>query len=136
MPLSEYEAIETNIKMLTSIVNEREIIKMTKWNGNGFDNISYVCVDKDELDKVLQDRVIQLEGREESYVKQIDEWNKHYKDMTLKIDKLEREKRMNEHRDGEFRKLVGKYDEVKRELDELNGDRVTGVRRFFRRFWR
>lgn len=136
LELREWEAMEANIKMLKSVVDERAIVKMTKWTGNGFDNISYVCVDKDELDKVLQDRVIQLEAAEEKHTKMIDEWNEQYKKDRMKIDTLERHKRMSEKTSNDYRVLMDKYNELKCELDEYKTNRVTGVRRFFRRFLR
>lgn len=138
MPLSEYEAMVSNAKMKDSIINERSILEVSTWNtdAGGIETITYVSVDKNKLFSKLQTRVKQLESREETYSKQINDWNEYYRKTQAKIDELGRYKRMSESRDDEFRKLVGKYDEVKRELDELNGDRVTGVRRFFRRFWR
>lgn len=137
LELREWEAMEARQKMLKSIVDERTIVKMTKWNDhNGFDEVSYVTVDKDELDKVLQDRVIQLEAREANYVKQIDEYIKHHKTMEHKIDTLERHKRMSEHAEDHYRVLRGKYDLLKRELAEYKDNRVTGFRRFLPPFLR
>ena len=138
LELREWESVTANIKMLRSIVDQRAIVKMTKWNNTvtGLEEISYVTVDKDELDKELQDRIIQLESREENYVKQIDEWNNQYKSDRMKIDRLERDKRMSEKTSNDYRVLRDKYHELKCELDEYKDNRVTGVRRFFRRFWR
>lgn len=137
LELREWEAMEARQKMLKSIVDERTIVKMTKWNDhNGFDEVSYVVVDKDELDKILQDRVIQLEAREANYVKQIDEWNEQYKRDRMKIDTLERHKRMSERAHNEYLILGERYDKIKRELDELRTNRVTGFRRFLPPFLR
>ena len=137
LELREWESMEANIKMLKSVVDERAIVKMTKWNdSHNIEEISYVCVDKDELDKVLRDRIVQLEAIQERYVKQIDEWNEQYRKDRMTIDKLERDKRMSEKTSNDYRVLMDKYNELKCELDEYKTNRVTGVRRFFRRFWR
>lgn len=136
LELREWEAMEANIKMLKSVVDERAIVKMTKWTGNGFDNISYVCVDKDELDKVLQDRVIQLEAAEEKHTKMIDEWNEQYRKDRMTIDKLERDKRMNEKTSNDYRVLMDKYNKIKCELDEYKGRRASGFWRFLPPFLR
>jgi len=138
MPLSEYEAMVSNAKMRDAIISERSILEERKWNTDEgrIETITYVSVDKNKLFSKLQTRVKQLESREERYVKQSEELIEADKVMQAKIDKLQREKRMSERREDEYRGLMGKYAEVKRELDELRGERVTGVRRFFRRFWR
>ena len=138
LELREWEAMEARQKMLKSIVDERAIVKMTKWNNTvtGLEEISYVTVDKDELDKELQDRIIQLESREENYVKQIDEWNNQYKSDRMKIDRLERDKRMSEKTSNDYRVLRDKYHELKCELDEYKDNRVSGLRRFLPPFLR
>jgi DNA repair ATPase RecN len=137
MPLSEYENMVSNAKMKDSIISERTILEVSKFTeAKGLETITYVSVDKDKLFSELQTRVKQLESREETYGKQINDWNEYYRKTQAKIDELGRHKRMSESRDDEFRKLVGAYDEVKRELDEYKTNRVSGVRRFFRRFWR
>lgn len=137
LELREWESMEANIKMLKSVVDERAIVKMTKWNdSHNIEEISYVCVDKDELDKVLQDRVIQLEAAEEKHTKMIDEWNEQYKRDRMKIDKLERDKRMSEKTSNDYRVLMDKYNELKCELDEYKGRRAGGFWRFLPPFLR
>ena len=137
MPLLEYETMVSNAKMRESIINERTILEVSTWNrGEGTETITYVSVDKDKLLSKLQTSLKQLEAREESYGKQIKDWNEAYSKMQVKIDNLERHKRMSERANEDYRVLGEKYVEVKRELDELRSERVGGVRRFFRRFWR
>jgi DNA repair ATPase RecN len=137
MPLLEYEIMVSNAKMRESIINERTILEVSTWNrGEGTETITYVSVNKDKLFSKLQTSLKQLESREESYGKQIKDWNEVYSKMQVKVDNLERHKRMSERANEDYRVLGEKYVEVKRELDELRSERVGGFRRFLPPFLR
>jgi predicted nuclease with TOPRIM domain len=131
MPLKEYEALKHNVVHLKQIVDDRTILVV---NNFGVETMRYVSVEGNQLFSELQTRIKYLEQREKNWMVECEEWNKRRSEYEQKIDRMERKERMTHSMEENYRVLRGKYDLLKRELDEKQPK--SAAYKYFHRYFR